>query len=535
MVLESINGLFNAIKELLTTFFYVFKNLLNSISSFIVEKLDVTIVNGDYYKYFIGFMLIVLYCLFYYVIYSVNLLKIANTKYSHLLNILFVSVLVIIYFFFIHRNDPISSKNNTIMESRKTIKNLNEDENTNNYLKFLLHNKTNTKNEETNKQDNVGYSIVDPLRKLFKALSLLIVIIVVPLIIIAFILTAIHNVNESYYIIQLLIGIFLIISSLAIVAKLFSVQAEQPCYDEKDSSTFSTFLCTLKNLIFFIPCLLIIVIDYLKTELKLTPPSVYILFILEIVLVLLLFLVPILFNYLSNMNGNNLLHNKGNVLYLNEFKTIGTYQILNKPEKDTNKRNIFSLFEKSKNQDYNLEVEFGGKGKMPRNHQTYSYSVSFYLYLNPQPNNTSLAYNQDTELFSYGKKPVIYYNGKTQNIIIKSNTLKNNSNNNGELVTIFDSKDSSNNSIDNSTIKFQKWQYYVINYSNNTIDIFIDGKLVGSKNNVPPYLDEDKVTIGDPDFKKDGIHGSIKELYYYDKIRPQNTIEFIHDLTKNNE
>ena len=112
MVLESITGL-------LTIFFKVFKNLLNSISSFIVKKLDVTIVNGDYYKYFIGFMLIVLYCLFYYVIYSVNLLKIANTKYSHLLNILFVSVLVIIYFFFIHRNDPISSKNMTIMSLEK--------------------------------------------------------------------------------------------------------------------------------------------------------------------------------------------------------------------------------------------------------------------------------------------------------------------------------------------------------------------------------------------------------------------------------
>ena len=78
-------------------------------------------------------------------------------------------------------------------------------------------------------------------------------------------------------------------------------------------------------------------------------------------------------------------------------------------------------------------------------------------------------------------------------------------------------------------VKHQKWLYFVINYENNIIDVFIDGKLVGSKDNVTPYFKGDNVTIGE----KDGIYGSIKEIYYYDKIKTPDSIEFLYNLTKN--
>ena len=73
--------------------------------------------------------------------------------------------------------------------------------------------------------------------------------------------------------------------------------------------------------------------------------------------------------------------------------------------------------------------------------------------------------------------------------------------------------------------------FITINYQNNIIDVFIDGKLVGSKNNVPPYFDDDKITIGEDN----GIHGSIKEIYYYETPRPVSDIEFMYDLTINPE
>jgi hypothetical protein len=62
------------------------------------------------------------------------------------------------------------------------------------------------------------------------------------------------------------------------------------------------------------------------------------------------------------------------------------------------------------------------------------------------------------------------------------------------------------------------------------IDVFIDGKLVGSKEDVSPYFKGDAITIGE----RDGIHGSIKEIYYYNKVRTPSTIELLYNLSKNN-
>ena len=176
----------------------------------------------------------------------------------------------------------------------------------------------------------------------------------------------------------------------------------------------------------------------------------------------------------------------------------------------------FTLFNDI-NSAFNIKTEFSNsvisKEKFPYN---YTYSVSFYIYLNPQPENTSLAYTKDSVLFNYGFKPVIYYNGKSQKIIVKSRTI---SNRGDQLDTIYEM----------ANPKFQKWLFFVINYTNNIIDVFIDGKLVGSKVNVSPYFKGDDITIGE----KDGIHGSIKQIYYYDKVTTPSTIELLYNLSKN--
>ena len=178
----------------------------------------------------------------------------------------------------------------------------------------------------------------------------------------------------------------------------------------------------------------------------------------------------------------------------------------------------FTLFNDI-NSAFNIKSEYYNsvisKEKFPYN---YTYSVTFYIYINPQPENTSLAYTKDTVLFNYGFKPVIYYNGKSQTIIVKSRTI---SNRGDQLDTIYEMPNP----------KFQKWLFFVINYDNNLIDIFIDGKLVGSKENVSPYFKGDNITIGE----NDGIHGSIKEIYYYNKITSPSTIELLYNLSKNND
>lgn len=367
-----------------------------------------------------------------------------------------------------------------------------------------------------------------------------------------------------------------------------------PSYTNLITAYVKYFACIFKNLIFFIPCLIAIFVSELNKDIQLTPSPVYILFFILLLLVTLLFFLPLLFNYIRTFNKSDILQGTG-PFYLNKERTLGKYQNLNTnlsknielpntvPEEKANpsedkidkmlsafsvdkaqlnslspkandivktnesltktfsavynkgnsvvnsgakdnsnndpniKGYTYTLF-KDKDSTYNIKTEYYNsvvsKEKFP---YSYTYSLSFYLYLNTQPENTSLAYTKDTILFNYAYKPVIYYNGKSQKIIVKSRTI---SNRGDQLDTIYEM----------ANPKFQKWLFFVINYDNNIIDVFVDGKLVGSKENVSPYFKGDNITIGE----NDGIHGSIKQIYYYDKIKTPSTIELLYNLSKNN-
>jgi hypothetical protein len=436
--------------------------------------------------------------------------------------------------------------------------------------------------------NNYSYKLDSTYLNMFKNLGMLFLIILFPLLIINFILYLHKTNNNVFNITQNILGVLIVIIIFAIVAKLLSIKqtSNEQCSSD-DKNPINYILCILKNIIFFIPCLLIILVDEINKDIKLTPSSVYLLFFILLILITLIFVLPLLFTYLAKQNKNDVLAGEG-PFYLNQKKTLGKYQNLdknstnniaipkfntnsnveNKPSdnnltnilsilntnslnnrfnedasnentssENTSNENIvrneyyktnenisdntkgydFKLFQNDLNGQYNIGTKSidssKRQGKFPYN---YTYSISFYIYINPQPTNTSIAYTKDTELFNYGFKPVIYYNGKSRKIIIKSRTINNKSD---QLDTIYEM----------TNVKHQKWVYFVINYENNIIDVFIDGKLVGSKNNVTPYFVGDSVTIGE----NDGIHGSIKEIFYFDKIKTPDSIQFLYSLTKN--
>jgi len=424
---------------------------------------------------------------------------------------------------------------------------------------------------------------------MYKYVGLLFLIILFPVLIINFILYLHKTNNDVFNVTQTILGVLIVIVIFAIIAKVFSIKpGTQEKSDEGSDSTssqnpFQIIITLLKDIIFFIPCLLIILVDEINKDIRLTPSSIYLLFFILLILITLIFVLPVLFKYLAKLNKNDILSGEG-PFYLNERRTLGKYQNLDKnvaanlaiPNFGTldigntplanNINNIFSNFktnftnsssktedssiENSSNEevvrneyhnsknnisdntkgydfklfknDLNGQYNIGAKyydpskinGKFPYN---YTYSISFYIYINPQPTNTSIAYTKDTELFNYGFKPVIYYNGNSRKIIIKSRTISNKSD---QLDTIYEM----------THVKHQKWLYFVINYENNNIDVFIDGKLVGAKNNITPYFIGDSVTIGEDD----GIYGSIKEIFYFDKIKTPDSIQFLYSLTKNN-
>jgi hypothetical protein len=127
----------------------------------------------------------------------------------------------------------------------------------------------------------------------------------------------------------------------------------------------------------------------------------------------------------------------------------------------------------------------------------YQYAISSWIYINPQPPNTSPAYNKYSSLLNYGSKPNIMYKGRDNDLMIQM--LK------GEdkQIKTFHTKD----------VLLQKWNHIVINYTNNNLDVFLNNKLVGSEVNITPFMKHDMISTGE----NTGIHGGIKNTYYFNK------------------
>ena len=530
--------------------------------------------------------------MFYYLNEKQNLFTIKNTKYEILVAILLIAFSIYCFLFFAYRNQINWTRDGTTNEDKAIYNSGNV------YAK--IYNQDTRKlididepNPATLNKDNLKKTLTSPLFNIMKYLFYLLLILIIPLFLLNYTFY-LHRVNNTIFnITKNIIIVLIILTVLAIIAKLFSIKTssqsiyceieikETPAYTDLIKSYSKYFLCIFKNFVFFIPCLLVILTDEINNDIRLTPSSVYILFFILLLLITLIFLLPLLFKFIRTFNKSDILQGEG-PFYLNQEKSLGKYQNLNthlskaitvpnisqreisKPSeekldkimtafninkdeykeqlnkvnnsigiidsKSSNSRSIkdasansstikpytFTLFNDI-NSAFNIKSEYYNsvisKEKFPYN---YTYSVSFYIYLNPQPENTSLAYTKDSVLFNYGFKPVIYYNGKSQKIIVKSRTI---SNRGDQLDTIYEM----------ANPKFQKWLFFVINYTNNIIDVFIDGKLVGSKKNVSPYFKGDNITIGE----NDGIHGSIKQIYYYDKVTTPSTIELLYNLSKN--
>ena len=574
---QIVKGTFETVNTVSDKTVLFLKNSLNIFIDVIINGIKFkNATNQDvyyYYKYINVLLIALVFGLIYYLHSYHNLFGVKNTPYSILGTILLFSIGILYFFFIVFRNNNNSKINvddrlniNSPPDKSLSSKNYNDED----------YSIDSTKIKDT---------YLNPLRLLFMYVGLLFIILISVIYIVNYILYSQKNTNV-FSITQSVISITIVIVVLAIVASLLSIKSStsnDTCENSKEKGTpmfIYNYICIIKKFIFFIPCLLVIVVDEINKDIKLTPNSVYLLLFILLLLITLLFLIPFLFTYFRTMNKSTLLKGSG-PYYLNELKVIGIYQNLNKnvnstidiaiPNSDGQSNSIiknpidallgtlnldkkentifktydsstqigpenkeitkqtqenisdtkgynFKLLKNDYNGVYNIKTSFYDPpksiNKFPYN---YTYSISFYVFINPQPTNTSIAYNKDTELFNYAYKPVIYYNGKSQSIIIRSRTLNNKGD---QLDTIYEGKN----------IKHQKWVFFVINYDNNIIDVFIDGTLVGSKKDVMPYFKGDKVTIGE----NQGIHGSIKEISYYDSIKSPQTIELLYNLTKNN-
>ena len=132
--------------------------------------------------------------------------------------------------------------------------------------------------------------------------------------------------------------------------------------------------------------------------------------------------------------------------------------------------------------------------------------------MNPQPTNTSVAYVKDTVIFDYDSKPKIVFNGINQNL----------------KFICEDSQNLEKEVYSTNDIKFQKWMHIVVNYYSGSVDIFIDGTLRMTKNDLAPFMDYSKIYVG----SIDGINGGIRDVTYFSNPLPLNKIKFLNSVIK---
>ena len=235
----------------------------------------------------------------------------------------------------------------------------------------------------------------------------------------------------------------------------------------------------ITNIIFYLPCVFIDIVDWFKYQYKITTRTDVIILLMDIALILFGMYWNQIYNWMFRPKSHMLLNEP---IFINKATTLGSYEDLN-TDKSDNDRFL------------------------------YNYAISSWIYINYQMPNVNGSYSQWTTLLSYGNKPNIEYNGL-------KNTLR---------ITMREGQDGTKVIYKSTDIKMNKWNHFLINYVGGTLDIFINGKLVASEPGIVPYMEFDRVTTG----SSPGIHGGICNVEYFNRALSLSTIQSLYSSLKN--
>jgi hypothetical protein len=255
------------------------------------------------------------------------------------------------------------------------------------------------------------------------------------------------------------------------------------------------------RLIFFLPCMLIDLLETLFVELKSAPTMVAVLFVVEIIILLLYFYGQTLITKLYSQNANNLLKDP---VFLNRALVIANSETFLLDPNDS----LNPTGNKGPNEPK------GTLGPNNINVPTYrvNYSVSMWIYVNPRPANNG-AYAKESNIFKYGlpsergKPQITYFNA----LDISENTIDN-------YYVYYTNKSSNRFTVQ---LPGQKWNYLVLSYNDNTVDLFVNGNLEKTKtldsSTIPEYRSTDVMTVGEGDgtVMNGGLYGSIGNVNYH--------------------
>ena len=282
--------------------------------------------------------------------------------------------------------------------------------------------------------------------------------------------------------IAILVGIF------AMIVKF--IGAEAPGYISGPPSWSSL----LFKMLIYIPCLFLDAVDFFKTELKLAQKqwTYVIIFIIEIILIALLFILPKAFDAVINHNGEVILDS---VLPLNV--TSKALQVTTTDSNNVETKSLTpSLADNTKN------------GK-----PIYNYGISAWFYIHQEPLNTNNNYTHSggVSILDFSKSPTINYDASNNllNIMVSGATIP-------------------QSSQPKSQIPLQRWNHLFINFNNSGImDVFLNNHLETSVPNVIPTLPT-SLTVG----STPGIYGQACNVVYYRNVLGSDGISWIYNTHK---
>ena len=298
---------------------------------------------------------------------------------------------------------------------------------------------------------------------------------------------AIQHVNTGSNFFLVFINILILLVLTAFVIKVFNLDKKlQQSPGTGDPSWFGL----IKKVIFYLPCSIINIVQYIKEQYKITPKVAWQLLGIEILLIAGRFIIPYLYEKLMNRKGNQLVKNPQ---HINKEVFVANFEDLN--------------YYKSKDADKDSDKE---------ELQNYHYSISSWIYINSFPPNTNLAYTKDTSILNVGNKPNIQFNVERNELIIRMKETADK-----ERIVLRKK----------GLLKYQKWNHIVVVYNGGTLDVFLNNKLIATKSGVIPYKQYDVVSYG----SDDGIYGGICNVKYFNEKLSRSDINMLYNTMKDRD
>jgi hypothetical protein len=206
--------------------------------------------------------------------------------------------------------------------------------------------------------------------------------------------------------------------------------------------------------------------------------------------------IPYSLNKVAKQGGNVI---QQQPISLSEVKSLGTYNKLN-------------------GIDENKSIPVIGQAGV----YNYTFAISFWLFLEssstPADNYyTVLNYNELPHIMWNPKKATMIFTTKhnTVNVETETNPTDDITKNGNRVLLTLDS------------LGMQKWNNIVINYVNGTLDIFVNGQLIQSSNDVVPEMSNGELTTGSTE-----LRGKLCNVVYFNYSLEMKNIHYLYNLVK---